>query len=221
MINKTPLLAWIFLFFLIKMPFAIAQIEPSSAASQFLLNANGQTDKVKIAQAAALLSRNTEGGILTTFLRENHTIYTNRLPFEAIHLRSFILSCCANLIDTPDNRVYQTVRAELSYRGELSLVAAAARVARRFPDHANDLVPLLAYYLDEDYADSHTDIDSLSPSFVCEKPTKVRYEVIATLQSFGAAAFSTTPALKHLTDPLSIFSRDTLLQQMSITPKGK
>ena len=192
----------------------LAQMSNTATAYQQLLNANGTTPFQQIVVAAHQICRNTEGSLLLDFLPENAPIYTNRLPFEAIRLRGFLLARCAELppsIIAADNRLLHVLKAELSYRAQPCLLAAAARAAAQLPDDAAELMPLLTYFLDNNYTDDITDIDELSADFSIKKPTTVRYEVIATLRNYGHKAYAAMPLLQKIASDNQ--NRDTILVQ--------
>ncbi|HEX2645218.1 MAG TPA: SCO family protein [Thermoanaerobaculia bacterium] len=135
-------------------------------------------------------------GALTGWLREDHPLYAGRRPTETSQFRGFLLASLGSF--PPNDDLYGYVRAELSFGGHSFPIATAAIAARRFPERAAELVPLLEPFLGSSFADERVDTTTPDLNYPILHPTKARYEIIKTLAAFGAPAYRSVRLLEEI-----------------------
>lgn len=133
---------------------------------------------------------------LTGWLRENHSIYADRLPTEANQFRGYLLAALEKF--PPGLELYQYVKSELIFAGHAFNIAAAASTARSFPDKAAELIPLLEPFLRASYQDQWVDITTPQLNYPIVHPTRARHEIIETLKIFGAPAYRSVRLLDEI-----------------------
>ncbi len=158
---------------------------------------------------------------LTTWLHENHHIYSGKSPIEVRQFKGFLMYSLSKFLATEDLHTYVTY--ELQTTTKVFNLAAAAHTAKILNTHVDDLVPLLNHQLQRIIQDEWVDITTYTLDYPLKKPTKATYEIIKTLGAFGHHAQSAAQLLsqiaqnenKHLVD------KDTLLIQLVNTSLQK
>ncbi|HEY0140415.1 MAG TPA: SCO family protein [Thermoanaerobaculia bacterium] len=136
------------------------------------------------------------GGALTAWLREDHPLYAGRLPYEAAQFRGFLLASMAAF--PPDEERYGYLKAELQFPAHPFSIAAAAVAARRFPDRADELLPLFEPFLRDTFQDEWVDVTTPELIYPPAQPTRVRDEILRTLVAFGPRAWGAMPSLEAI-----------------------
>jgi cytochrome oxidase Cu insertion factor (SCO1/SenC/PrrC family) len=177
---------------------------PVPAAESVLLRTIAAGDKTYslseltgIVEACSKYSASAEiSRSLTGWLRENHPIYSGRLPTEANQFRGYLLAALGKL--RPNLELYQYVKSELLFAGHAFNIAAAASTARSFPDKAAELVPLLEPFLRGSYEDEWVDITTPQLEYPVVHATRARHEIVETLRTFGAPAYRSVGLLDEI-----------------------
>ena len=149
--------------------------------------------------------------LLVGWMKENHRIYSGRLPSSSNQFRAFLLASLSRFPPTED--IYQYVKAELLFPSHAINIAAAALTAKNFPERSDELIPLLEPFLTSSFTDQLVDLTTPQLSYPISHPTKARYEIITTLLSFGPAAYSTVGQLNEIAQCgyCSIYGSDSSL----------
>jgi protein SCO1/2 len=125
---------------------------------------------------------------LTGWLKENHVIYQGKSPTEARQFRGFLMYALGAFV--PNEELYGYVKNELQFSSHVFNVASAAHTAKLFTSHAPELGALFKPYLQPSFQDEWVDITTYELHYPPLKPTKARYEILETLQSFDSATVS-------------------------------
>lgn len=132
---------------------------------------------------------------LLPWLRENHPVYTNKSPTEVNQFRGFLLYSMVNF--SPSEVLYTYVKNDLQVRSHLFNIAAAAYAAKLFTSKA-ELVDMLNPFLENSFQDGYVDITTPELQYPLVNATTVQREVIHTLESFGAEAYSSVPLIVNI-----------------------
>ena len=146
---------------------------------------------------------------LINLLRENHPVYDGRSPIETSQFRGFLMASLQYF--PPQEELYRYVKAELTFSNHSYTIAAGAAAARKFNNHAAELVPLLEFYLQNTFIDESVDITTPELSYPLVKPTRARHEILLTLQAFGASAYRSLKLIDAIAQGYGTGGFDTAL----------
>jgi len=176
------------------MPATIAMKQALDAADQSF-QLHELTTLVSICREYCCASNDITKALIN-LLRENHPVYDGRSPIETSQLRGFLMASLHYF--PPQEELYRYVKADLTFSNHAYTIAAAAAAARKFNNHAAELVPLLELYLQNTFIDESVDITTPELNYPLAKPTRVRYEILLTLQAYGASAYGSLKLIDAL-----------------------
>jgi len=153
---------------------------------------------------------------LVKLLREDHAIYKNKTPTEVNQFRAFLLASLSKF--PPSEEIYKYVKSELLFADHAINIAAASATARNFPDKSSELIPLMEPFLNSSFPDEWVDITTPELNYPINHPTKVRYEIIATLESYGASGYRSIKLLDDITNcrNCGLYGYDSLLYEKAL-----
>lgn len=166
-------------------PPATRVMEQATAMADHSFQLDELTTLVNICKEYCQTS-NTVTKALIGLLRENHPVYKGRSPIETNQLRGFVMASLQHF--PPQEDLFRYVKAELMFGAHPYNIAAAAAAARKFDNHASELIPLLELYLQNTFLDESIDLTTPALRYPPKKPTRARYEILLTLQGYGSSA---------------------------------
>jgi len=175
---------------------AARAMEQALAMADHSFQLDELTTLVNICKEYCNTSNSVTKGLIG-LLRENHPVYNGRSPIETNQLRGFVIASLRHF--PPQEELFQYVKAELTFSVHPYSIAAAAAAARKFDNHASVLIPLLELYLQNTFIDERVDITTPELNYPIKNPTRVRCEILLTLQAFGSLAYRSL----HLIDALA------------------
>lgn len=155
--------------------------------------------------------------LLTRWLQENNAIYNNRSATDANQFRAFLLAELRKF--PPQTALYKYVKAELLFGAHPINIAAAAATAKKFPEYATELVPLMEPYLNNNFNDEWIDITTPALHYPVEQPTRARYEIIETLMAFKASAYHSVSLLDKIasSENFRAYGSDSILLSKALS----